>query len=77
MTRWKSIVQYSHSGWCNRLISVFKQNLCNKSLQLVGKHSSDAFLIQTDLKHGDVLLALLFKFPLEYAVNSVQETQYD
>jgi hypothetical protein len=36
-------------------------------------HFSDTFHIQNHLKHGDVLLALLFNFALEYAIRKAQE----
>jgi hypothetical protein len=37
----------------------------------IGKHLSDNFPIQNDLKHGDTLLLLLFNFALEYAIRKV------
>jgi hypothetical protein len=33
------------------------------------------FPIQIDLKQGDTLLLLLLKFPLEYDIKNVQESQ--
>jgi hypothetical protein len=39
----------------------------------IGKHLSDSFLIQTDLKQGDALSPLLFNFALEYAISKVEE----
>jgi hypothetical protein len=40
----------------------------------IGKHLSDSFLIQNNLKQGDVLSPLLFNFALEHAMK-VQENQ--
>jgi hypothetical protein len=34
----------------------------------IGKHSSDAFPIENDLKQGDVLSPLLFNVSLEYDI---------
>jgi hypothetical protein len=39
----------------------------------IGKHLSDNFPTQNDLKQGDALLARLFKFALDYPVRIVQE----
>jgi hypothetical protein len=41
----------------------------------VGKHWSDNFLIQNDLKQGDALSPLFFNFRLEYDITEVQENQ--
>jgi hypothetical protein len=37
----------------------------------IGKHLSDNFPIQNDLKQGDALSSLLFNFALEYAIRKV------
>jgi hypothetical protein len=41
----------------------------------VGKHWSDNFLIQNDLKQGDALSPIFFNFRLEYDITEVQENQ--
>jgi hypothetical protein len=41
----------------------------------IGKHLSDGFPIQNDLKQGDTLLPLLFNSVLEYSIRKVQEKQ--
>jgi hypothetical protein len=41
----------------------------------IGKHLSDIFPIQNDLKQRDDLSPLFFSFALEYAIRKVQETQ--
>jgi hypothetical protein len=38
----------------------------------VGKHLSDMFPIENDLKQGDDLLPVLFNFALEYTIRRVQ-----
>jgi hypothetical protein len=38
---------------------------------LVDKNLSDTFPITNNLKHGDVLLPLLFNFALEYTIRRV------
>jgi hypothetical protein len=40
-----------------------------------GKNLSDAFPIQNDLKHKDILLPLFFNVALEYAIRKLQENQ--
>jgi hypothetical protein len=40
-----------------------------------GKHLSDNFPIQNGLKQGDVLLPLVFNFPLENVIRKVQKNQ--
>jgi len=41
----------------------------------IGKNLSDAFPIQNDLKHKDILLPLFFNVALEYAIRKLQENQ--
>jgi hypothetical protein len=41
----------------------------------IGKHLSDSFHIQNDLKQGGALSPLLFNFASEYAIRKVQEYQ--
>jgi hypothetical protein len=41
----------------------------------IGKHLSDSFNIQNDLKQGDALSPLFFGFDLECAIRKVQENQ--
>jgi hypothetical protein len=39
----------------------------------IGKYLSDTLPVQNVIKHGDVLLPLLFNFALEYAIRKVLE----
>jgi hypothetical protein len=39
----------------------------------IGKHLSDSFPIQNDIKEADALSPQLFNFALEYAIRKVQE----
>ena len=40
----------------------------------IGNYLSSSFLIENSLKQGDALSALLFNFPLEYAIRNIQES---
>jgi hypothetical protein len=41
----------------------------------MGKHLSDSFPVQNDLKQGDALSPLLFNFSLEYATKNAQRNE--
>jgi hypothetical protein len=41
----------------------------------IGKHLSDVFPVQNDLKQGEVLSPLFFNLTLGYAIRKVQENQ--
>jgi hypothetical protein len=43
----------------------------------IGKHLSDNFPIQNDLKQGDALSLLFFNFALEYAITKIKEIRSD
>jgi hypothetical protein len=81
-----SIVQYSHRVCSTHETSQVDQNVFkwNISKVCIGKHLSESFLIQNDLKQGDALLSnfyldalspLLLNFALEYTIRKIQENQ--
>jgi hypothetical protein len=41
----------------------------------ISRHVSDNFVIQYNLKQGNVLSPMFFNFALEYAIRNVQETR--
>jgi hypothetical protein len=43
----------------------------------IGKHLSDSFPVQNDLKQGDALSPLLFKFDLEYAIRKSRKIRWN
>jgi hypothetical protein len=43
----------------------------------IHKYLSYTSPIQNDLKQGDALLTLLFKFALEYSIRQVRKTRWD
>jgi hypothetical protein len=72
-----TIVQYSNRFWATHetsgLIKLYLNEKCSKFL--LGKHLSDSFPTQNDLKQGDALSSLLFNFALEYAFIKVKKNQ--
>ena len=59
-----------------KLVRIIKECLNETYSRVrVGKHLSDMFHVKNDLKQGDALLPLLFRFPLAYAIRKVQVTQ--
>jgi hypothetical protein len=64
------------SGTPKKLVRLIKMCLNETySKVCVGKHVSDTFPIQNDLKQGDALLPLFFNFAIERAISEVQENQ--
>jgi hypothetical protein len=52
--------------------------MCSKAIYskvCIGKHLSDVFSIQNDVKQEHCLSPLLFNFALEYTIEKAQETR--
>ena len=63
-------------GICIKLVRLI--NMClneTYSTVQIGKHLSDKFVIKNGLKQGDASSLLLFNFPLQYAIRTVQVNQ--
>jgi hypothetical protein len=57
-----------------RLIKMYLNETYSKVC--IGKHLSDSFPVQNDLKQGDALSPLLFNFALEYAIGRCRKTKW-
>jgi hypothetical protein len=65
------LIEYGIPMELVRLIKMCLNEIYNNGR--IGKHLSDNFPIQNNLKQGDALPPLLFNFALEYGIKKVQE----
>jgi hypothetical protein len=66
--------KYPHGTKCKTTVSGFCE-VTSRCKVHIGKHLSDAFLIQNGVKQGYALSPLLYNFTLEYAIRNVQENK--